>query len=176
IEVTFDIDANGILNVTARDKATGKEQKITITATTNLSEDEIQRIIEEAKKHEAEDRRRRELAEARNLADTLVYQTRKALKDLGDKVPADERERIEAKVKELEEAMKGDDLAQIKSLNEEVQNLLHVLSQQLYAQGAAAGGTAGPSAAGGPTTASSSEGQSEGGSDEDVVEGEFREA
>ncbi len=174
IEVTFDIDANGILHVTARDKATGKEQKITITATTNLSEAEIQRIIEEAKKHEAEDRRRRELAEARNLADTLVYQTRKALKDLGDKVPAAERERIEAKVKELEEAMKGDDLARIKSLNDEVQNLLHALSQQLYAQGAAAGGSAGPSAAGGPT-ASGSEGQS-GGSDEDVVEGEFREA
>ncbi len=176
IEVTFDIDANGILHVTARDKATGKEQTITITASTNLTEEEIQRMIREAKEHEAEDRRRRELAEARNLADTLVYQTRKALKDLGDKVAAAERERIEAKVKELEEAMQGDDLNRIKSLNEEVQQMLHALSQQLYAAGGGAapgGATPGAGAAPGGDGGPQAQG---GGSDEDVVEGEFREA
>ncbi len=175
IEVTFDIDANGILNVTARDKATGKEQTITITASTNLSEEEIQRMIREAKEHEAEDRRRKELADARNQADTLVYQTRKVLKDLGDKVPADERERIEAKVKELEEALKGDDLGRIQSLNKVVEEMLHALTQQLYAAssgGPTPGATTGPGAApggdGGPQAQSSG--------DEDVVEGEFREA
>ncbi len=177
IEVTFDIDANGILHVTARDKATGKEQSITITASTNLTEEEIQRMVREAKEHEAEDRRRKELADARNTADTLVYQTRKALKDLGDKLDAAERERIEAKVKELEEAMQGDDLSRIKGLIDEVQNMLHVLSQQLYqatsgggaAGGAAPGAGAAPGGNGGPQAQG-------GGSDEDVVEGEFREA
>ncbi len=176
IEVTFDIDANGILHVTARDKATGKEQSITITASTNLTEEEIQRMIREAKQHEAEDRRRRELADARNLADTLVYQTRKTLQDLGDKVAAAERERIEAKVKELEEAMKGEDLARLKELNQEVQQMLHTLSQQLYAAGGGGptgGATPGAGAAPGGDGGPQAQG---GGSDEDVVEGEFREA
>ncbi len=175
IEVTFDIDANGILHVTARDKATGKEQTITITASTNLTEEEIQRMIREAKQHEAEDRRRRELADARNLADTLVYQTRKTLQDLGDKVAAAERERIEAKVKELEEAMKGEDLARIKELNQEVQQMLHTLSQQLYAAGGGATGGATPGAGAAPGGDGGPQAQG-GGSDEDVVEGEFREA
>ncbi len=177
IEVTFDIDANGILHVTARDKATGKEQTITITASTNLTEEEIQRMIREAKEHEAEDRRRKELADARNLGDTLVYQTRKALKDLGDKVPAAERERIEVKVKELEEVLKSDDLQRIKQLNDEVQQMLHVLSQQLYSAGQTGGSAAGGPTAGAATSGGNGGPQAQGGgSDEDVVEGEFREA
>jgi molecular chaperone DnaK len=167
IEVTFDIDANGILNVSARDKATGKEQKVTITASTNLSKDEIERMIQQAREHEAEDRRRRELAEARNTGDSLAYQTEKTLRELGDKVPASERQNIEAKLEELREAIKGEDTAKIKRLTDEVQNAFHAISQQLYAQqqagAAGAGSTNGSGGKGGPE-----EGE--------VVEGEFREA
>ncbi len=172
IEVTFDIDANGILHVTARDKATGKEQKVTITATTNLTEEDIERMVREAKEHEAEDRRRRELAEARNQADTLAYQTEKTLRELGDKVPAAERERITAKVKELREAIQGEDLERIKRLNEEVQQMWHALSQQLYASQQPSGGASatGGAASSGGTTEGEKPGEGE------VVDGEFREA
>jgi molecular chaperone DnaK len=166
IEVTFDIDANGILNVTAKDKATGKEQKVTVTASTNLSKDDIARKIEEARKYEAEDKKRRELVEARNTADQLAYQTEKALRDLGDKVPASERSNIEAKVNELKQAAQGEDTAKIQKLIEEVQQAFHALSQQLYAQGQTPP-QSGPQASG-PTTPPSGEG--------DVIDGEVREA
>ena len=101
VEVTFDIDANGILNVTARDKATGREQKVTITASTNLNKGEIERMVQEARQNEAEDRKRRELVEARNKADSLAYQTEKTLNELGDKVPAGERQNIQSKINAL---------------------------------------------------------------------------
>ncbi len=104
IEVTFDIDANGILNVTAKDKATGKEQKITVTASTNLSKDDVARKVEEAKKYESEDKHRREVIDARNNADNLVYQTEKALRELGDKVNSEERGKIEGKINDLKQA------------------------------------------------------------------------
>ncbi|HEY58349.1 MAG TPA: molecular chaperone DnaK [Anaerolineae bacterium] len=171
IEVTFDIDANGILHVTARDKATGKEQKVTITATTNLTEEDIERMVREAKEHEAEDRQRKELAEARNQADTLAYQTEKTLRELGDKVPQAERERITAKVKELREAMQGEDLERIKRLNDEVQQMWHALSQQLYAAQQQSGT---PSAETGSDGSRSTEGEKPG--EGEVVDGEFREA
>ncbi|MCS7248602.1 MAG: molecular chaperone DnaK [Anaerolineales bacterium] len=165
IEVTFDIDANGILNVTAKDKATGREQKVTITASTNLTKEEIERMIREAREHEAEDRRRRELAEARNNADHLAYQTEKTLRELGDKVPSAERESIQQKINDLRQAAKGDDIGRIRRLTEELQNAFHAISQQLYAQQAQSG------------TASTGNGRSSGGVGEgDVVEGEFREA
>jgi molecular chaperone DnaK len=135
IEVTFDIDANGILNVTARDKATGREQKVTVTASTNLSKDDIARKVEDAKKYEAEDKKRRELIDARNSADSLVYQTEKALKDLGDKVSSNDRGNVEAKINDLKTAMQSDDLGQIKKATDELQNVFHALSQQLYSQG-----------------------------------------
>src|SRR5574341_1651559 len=134
VEVTFDIDANGILHVTEKDKATGKEQKVTITASTNLNKSEIERMVNEAKSHESEDRARRELVEARNMADSLAYQTEKALMELGDKVPAGERQNIEGKVASLREAIKGEDKARIKQLHDELQNAFHALSQQVYAQ------------------------------------------
>ena len=134
IEVTFDIDANGILNVTAKDKATAKEQKITVTASTNLNKDEIARKVEEAKRYEAEDKKRREIIDARNTADSLVYQTEKALHDLGDKVPSSERGNIETKVNDLKSVMQGDDLEAIKKASDELQNVFYALSQQLYAQ------------------------------------------
>jgi molecular chaperone DnaK len=164
IEVTFDIDANGILHVTAKDKATGKEQKVTITASTNLNKEEIERKVQEARQHEAEDKKRRELIEARNNADSLAYQTEKALKDLGDKVPAGERGNIEAKINNLKQAAQSDDAARIKNLTEEVQQAFHALSQQLYAQGQPQ-----PETPGGPSTPPP-------GSDGDVIDGEVREA
>jgi len=134
VEVTFDIDANGILNVTARDRATGKEQKVTITASTNLSKQEIERMVQQSRQNEAEDRKRKELVEAKNNADSLVYQTEKALKELGDKVPANERQSIQTKIESLREAIKADQVDQIKRLSEELQNAFYALSQQMYAQ------------------------------------------
>jgi molecular chaperone DnaK len=121
IEVTFDIDANGILNVTAKDKATSREQKVTITASTNLQKSDIDRMVEEAKLHKAEDDRRKELAEARNLADNAAYQVEKAVKEAGDKIPASEKGDIEAKIQDLRQAMNSDDISRIKSLTETLQ-------------------------------------------------------
>ncbi len=164
IEVTFDIDANGILNVTARDKATGKEQKVTVTASTNLSKEEIERKVEEARRYEAEDRKRRELVEARNEADNLIYQTEKALRDLGDKVSSAERGDIENKISDLKQAMQGDDAQRIRKAAEAVQQVLYTLSQRLYAQGQPAGN----SGSGPQTPPSSNEG--------DVIDGQVREA
>lgn len=134
VEVTFDIDANGILNVTAKDKATGKEQKITITASTNLSENDIDQMVKQAQQNKAEDEKRRELINAKNNADSLAYQTEKTLKDLGDKVPANEKSNIEAEINSLREAAQSDDLNRIKKQTETLQNAFHALSQQLYAQ------------------------------------------
>ena len=174
IEVTFDIDANGILNVSARDKATSKEQKVTITASTNLNKAEIERMVQQAREHEADDRKRRELIEARNTADSLSYQTEKTLGELGDKVPAEERQNIQDKIKALRESVQGDDTARIKQLTEEVQNAFHAISQQMYAQQQQ---TAGP--AGGVSGNGNGHGMdgSEGRDDEgEVIEGEFREA
>jgi molecular chaperone DnaK len=165
VEVTFDIDANGILNVTAKDKASGKEQKVTITASTNLNKGDIDRMVQEARQHEAEDKKRRELIDARNTADSLVYQTEKALRDLGDKVPSAERGTIESKINNLKQVAQGDDLNRIKQASEEVQQAFHALSQQLYAQGAQ--GQPQPEAPGGPST------PPQGG--DDVIEGEVRE-
>ncbi|HXF85834.1 MAG TPA: molecular chaperone DnaK [Anaerolineales bacterium] len=162
IEVTFDIDANGILHVTAKDKATGKEQKVTITASTNLTKEEIERMVQEARQHEAEDRRRRELVDARNNADSLIYQTEKALRDLGDKVPAAERGAIESKINNLKSATQSDDLNRIRKATEELQHAFHALSQQLYAQGQPQ-----PEASGGPSTPPPGEG--------DVIDGEVKE-
>jgi molecular chaperone DnaK len=134
VEVTFDIDANGILNVTAKDKASGKEQKVTITASTNLNKNDIERMVQEAKQNEAADKQRREVIEVKNNADNLAYQIEKSLRDLGDKVPSAERSEIETKVNELKQAAQGDDVEQIKKLTEELQNTFHALSQQMYAQ------------------------------------------
>jgi molecular chaperone DnaK len=134
VEVTFDIDANGILNVSAKDRASGKEQKITVTASTNLSTQDIERMVKESREHESEDRQRRELIETRNTADGLAYQTEKTLKELGDKVPAAERSMIESKVAELRGVLESGDQATIKRMSDELQNAFHALSQQLNAQ------------------------------------------
>ena len=163
IEVTFDIDSNGIINVTARDKATGKQQKVTITASTNLDKDDVERMVDEAKEHKTEDSKRRELADARNTGDSLAYQAEKALRELGEKVSAEDREKIEKGIANLREAMAGDDIDKIKQLSEEVQQASYALSQQLSAQQEE------PQASGEPSDGDASE-------EGDVVEGEFREA
>jgi molecular chaperone DnaK len=162
IEVSFDIDANGIINVTAKDKATGKSQKVTITASTNLDKEDVERMVKEAQSHATEDRKRREIAEARNTGDSMAYSAEKALNELGDKVPASDREQIEVKIADLRKALESDNIDEIKRLTEEVQQASYALSQQLYAQGSPPEGTAEPGKGG----------EEEG----DVVEGEFREA
>ncbi len=138
IEVTFDIDANGILHVSARDKATGREQSIVIRASSGLTEEEIQRMIRDAELHAEEDRRFKELVTARNEADALIHATRKSLKELGDKVSTADKERIEAVIKELEAAMKGDDKAAIQAKTNQLAELSGKLAQQVYSSAGSA--------------------------------------
>ncbi len=171
VEVTFDIDANGILHVTAKDKATSKEQKITITASTNLNDGEIDRMVRDAKNNEATDRKRRELIEARNTGDSLAYQTEKALRDLGDKVPESERKDIESKVKALRDALQTEDVDKIKKESEGLQQAFHALSQQLYAQ---QGGAPGDMPGGMPGTGGPTPGGKNRPDEGEVIEGEFR--
>ena len=176
IEVTFDIDANGIVNVSARDTATGKEQKITITATSHLSDDEIERMVNEAKEHADEDKKQRESIDARNTADGLVYSTEKLLKDMGDKVPADMKKKIEDQAAVLKKAIESNDAEQMKKETEVLQNLQNELSQQMYAQSSAGGQGAGPGAGPGAGAAGGQAGgtqQDGNGSDEDVIDAEF---
>lgn len=168
IEVAFDIDANGILNVSAKDRATGREQKITITASTNLSASEVERLREEARRHAAQDQQRKSLVEARNEADSFAYQMEKLIKESGDKMPANDRAALESKIRELRKVMEGDNAARIREVIEELKQASYAVSQQMYGQataGAQSGGTYRP---GGNGRTSESEG-------EDVVEGEFRE-
>ena len=167
VEVTFDIDANGILNVNAKDKATGKEQQVQITASTNLSDSEVDRMVQEAKQNEASDQKVRELIEVRNTADQLMYAVEKSLTELGDKLPDSEKEHITAKISELRGAKDGDNTAEIKRLTEELQQMSYALSQQMnQAQAEPAGQTPG-------ANGSSASGQKSG--EDDVVEGEFQE-
>ena len=147
IEVTFDIDANGILHVHARDKATGKENKITIKANSGLTEAEIQKMVQDAVAHADEDRRARELAEARNAGDALVHSTRKMLVEYGAKLDAGERERIEAAIASLETALKGDDKAEIDAKISALSSAAQKLGEKMYSeQQAGAAGGAGPEA------------------------------
>ncbi len=166
VEVTFDIDANGIMNVVAKDKATSKEQSIQITASTNLSDDEVDRLVREAKDNETMDLQQRQVVESRNAADSLIYATEKSVKDLGDKVPLSDREKIEQTIVELRAAMEGTEHERITSLTEQLQQASSALAQQVYQQQAEENG-AGPGAAG--------EADGTGTPDEDdVVEGEYR--
>jgi molecular chaperone DnaK len=151
IEVTFDIDANGILKVTAQDKATGRSQHITITASSGLSEAEIERMRREAEAHAEEDRRRKELIEARNHADNTVYAAEKALREFGDKVPAEVRSEVEAKVREVKQVAEGEDTAAIKAATEALGLTVQKIGASVYEQNPAAGaGATGSSANDGP--------------------------
>jgi molecular chaperone DnaK len=140
IEVTFDIDANGILKVTAQDKATGRSQHITITASSGLSESEVEKMRKDAEVHAEEDRKRRELIEARNNADNTVYAAEKALRDFGEKVPADTRADVEAKVANVKSAAQGEDVAAIKSATEELGQAIQKIGASVYQQGPNVGG------------------------------------
>jgi molecular chaperone DnaK len=162
IEVTFDIDANGIVHVSARDTATGKEQSMTITGQSSLAKEDIERMVRDAEAHAEDDRRRREEAEIRNNADTLVYQTEKLLKDQGDKLQGDERQKVEDGLKALKDALGGSDVERIKDATEALVTASHGFTQRLYEE--AARSQAGPS----------SDGASDGGaSDDDVVDAEI---
>jgi len=176
IEVTFDIDANGILHVSAKDKATGKENKIKIQASSGLSEEEIQRMVKDAEAHAEEDKKTRELVEARNQCDHMVHSVRKSLKDHGDKVSADEKSKIEAALKDAEEAMKSDDKAKIEAATQKLAESAHKLAEQMYAQEQATQGQgqagAGQSAgAGAGAGAQASQQQDDG----NVVDAEYEE-
>ena len=164
IEVTFDIDANGIVNVSAKDLGTGREQKITITSSTNMTEEEIQQKIKEAEKFAEEDKKRKEAVEIRNNADSLVYQSEKTLKDLGDKLSADDKSRIEAEINKVKDALKGTDTAAIKSATEELQKVFFDISAKIYQQNPGAQG-AGPNPGAGFNPGAGADSGAAGGSD-----------
>ena len=174
IEVTFDIDANGILHVSAKDKGTGKENKIVIKANSGLSEDEIQKMVKDAEANAADDAKRRELAEAKNQADALVHSTRKSLGEYGDKLEAGEKEKIEAACKALEEAAKGEDKdaidARTKELAESAQKLGEKMYADMQAQQAAEGAAAGANPGGAEQQSSSKKDDAD-----DVVDADFKE-
>jgi molecular chaperone DnaK len=132
IEVTFDIDANGILHVSAKDKATGKENKIKIQASSGLTEEEIKRMVTDAEAHAEEDKKLRELVDARNQCDHMVHSVGKSLKEYGDKVPSDEKAKIEAALKDAEQALKSDDKAEIEAKTQALAQAAHKLAEQMY--------------------------------------------
>jgi molecular chaperone DnaK len=170
IEVTFDIDANGILHVGAKDKATGKENKVTIKANSGLNEEEIEKMVRDAEANADEDKRLKELAEAHNQGDALVHSTKKALGEYGDKLAAGEKEVIEAAIKELEEVLKGSDKAAIDAKTAALSTAAQKLGEKMYAdqqaQAAAAGGAAGATA--GATDGAAAK-------DDNVVDADFKE-
>jgi molecular chaperone DnaK len=149
IEVTFDIDANGIVHVTAKDLGTGNEQKIAITATTNLRDEEIDRAVKDAEKFAEEDKKHKEEIEVRNNADSIVYQTEKTLKELGDKIPASDKSTIDAKLKNVKDALSGTDTNRIKSATEELTQAFYEISSRLYQQTGGAGQGFNPNGAAG---------------------------
>lgn len=158
IEVTFDIDANGIVNVSAKDLGTGKEQKITITASTNLSDEDIEKKVKEAEKFAEEDKKKKEAIEVRNNADSIVYQTEKTLKELEGKVSDDEKAKVEEKLDELKKALEGDNIEEIKTKTEELTQEFYQISQKMYEQTQGQGPEAGGDA---------------GGADDDVVDADY---
>ncbi len=168
IEVTFDIDANGIVNVSAKDLATGKEQSIRITASSGLSEEEIQKAIKEAEMHAEEDRRKRELVDAKNQADSLIYTTEKTLNEHKDKIDQATQDRIKSAIDELRKAMEGEDIQLIKQKTEELTQASHKLAEMMYSQTAGAAGAQATGTSGGSSETSAK-------SDEDVVDADFEE-
>ena len=171
IEVTFDIDANGIVNVSAKDLGTGKEQHITITSSTNMSKDDVEKAVREAEQYAAEDKKRREEVDLRNGADQMIFQTEKALGELGDKVSASEKSDVEAKIADLKEALKGSDIEAIKAKQEELQKAFYAISEKVYKEAAAAQQAA-QGAQGAPTDGAQ---QSGGNNGDNVVDADYKE-
>ena len=166
IEVAFDIDANGILNVSATDKATGKEQSIVIKASSGLSDEEIDKMVKDAEAHAEEDRKAREMVETRNMAEQMIHATNKSLEDLGDQVEEQEKKDIEAAIAELEEAVKGDDKEAIEEKTKALTEVAGKLAERAYAQANEQQGAAGPEAAAEAGDAPA---------DDNVVDAEFEE-
>jgi molecular chaperone DnaK len=176
IEVTFDIDANGILHVSAKDKGTGKENKITIKANSGLSEAEIEKMVKDAEINAAEDQRKLELVQARNQADALVHSVRKSLTEHGDKLDAGEKDKIETALKDTEEALKGDDKEAIDAKTEALMAASQKLGEKVYAEAQAAAGAAGAAPGGeAPQQGASSSASSSRPADDNVVDAEFKE-
>jgi molecular chaperone DnaK len=171
IEVTFDIDANGILNVAAKEKATGKQQSITITGSTNLDKNEIDKMVQEAQAHAQEDARRRDEAEVRNRAEQMIYQTEQLLKDMGDKAPTDVKNNVESALSNLREAMESGDLERIKAKSDALQEATFRLSEAAY-QAAGTSGGEGPGAGAGAGAAADAPGADN--SDDEVIEAEYK--
>jgi molecular chaperone DnaK len=167
IEVTFDIDANGIVNVHARDKGTGREQRITIQASSGLSKTEIDRMVKDAESHADEDRRRRDEVEVRNETDNAAYTAEKTLRDLGDRVPSDLKADVEGKIGDVRAALATDDVQRMRDARDALQQAMFRISEQIYSQSGGASSTGGEP---------SSENPSSGPSDDNTVEGEFKEA
>ncbi|MFG6099324.1 molecular chaperone DnaK [Leptothoe sp. ISB3NOV94-8A] len=167
IEVTFDIDANGILNVTAKDKGTGKEQSISITGASTLSDDEVDRMVRDAEANSTADKERREKIDVRNQADSLVYQAEKQMGELGDKISEDDKSKVETEIAGLKDAIASDDAAKIKAGTESLQQALFALSSNMYGGADAAAAAADPGATGGDAPS--------GGGDDDVIDAEFSE-
>jgi molecular chaperone DnaK len=165
VEVTFDIDVNGILSVSAKDKATGKQHQVKIQQSSGLSKDEIDKMKRDAESHAADDKKKRELAEARNKAEHLVYQTEKLMKEHAEKLDAGSKSAVESASDRVKEALKGDDVAAINSAAENLEQATHALSKHMYEASQAAGG-------GGAQSGPSENGQAAGG-DENVIDAEF---
>jgi molecular chaperone DnaK len=174
VEVTFDIDANGILKVTALDKATGRSQHITITASSGLNEAEVERMRKEAEANAEVDRTRKELVEVRNHADNTAYTAEKTLRDFGDKIPADLKSQLDQKAKQLRETMKSDNIETIRQATDELNQLVQKVGGSMYQQPGAEAPGAEPGPEAGPGPSGGSTGGPAGG--EDVVDGEFRNA
>jgi molecular chaperone DnaK len=171
IEVTFDIDANGILNVTAKDNATGKDQKITITSSSGLSKEEVERMAKEADAHAAEDKQKREEVEVRNQLDGMVYQTEKMLKEHGDKISGQERGDVENAVADAKKALEGSDVAAMSGARDRLTQASHKLAEAMYKATSAQPGTETPG--GGATSGAAPGGNGEAKKDEGVIDAEY---
>ncbi|MGD0278139.1 MAG: molecular chaperone DnaK [Smithella sp.] len=174
IEVSFDIDANGIVHVNAKDLGTGKEQSIKITASSGLSEAEIEKLVRDAEAHAEEDKRRKELIETRNQADSLVYSVEKNVREFGDKVDAAEKTKIEEAIAKAKKALEGDDIDAIKKAQEDLMNVSHKLAEAMYAK-TAGGGQGGPGADAGAQQQAGNQQQASGKKNDDVVDADFEE-
>jgi molecular chaperone DnaK len=171
IEVSFDLDANGIVHVAAKDLGTGKEQSIKITASSGLTEEEIQKLVREAELHADDDKRKKELIEARNQADAMAYGVEKNIKEFGDKVDAGEKAKIETAIARVKKAIEGDDLNEIKAALEELTNASHKLAEAMYAKSAGQeGGAGGNQGQGGQQAQQAGKKK-----DDDVVDADFEE-
>ncbi|HEX6817818.1 MAG TPA: Hsp70 family protein, partial [Ktedonobacterales bacterium] len=165
VEVQFDIDANGIVNVRAHDKGTGREQRITIQASSGLSKDEVERMVHDAESHAEDDRRRREEVEVRNEADNAAYTAEKTLRDLGDRIPADLKSDVDTKIADVRAALGTDDIERMRSAKDALQQAMYKVSEQIYAAGS-----------GGAPSSENPEQPGEGGpSDDNTVDAQFKE-